>query len=88
VKRLRGTNTVGDIHARCTLRKRRGFGSDPTPTEIREWCRKYHQGSEKMEPKAIQDAFNSGAEVRCWSCSKLGIVAQTVGSIHSNLVSK
>ena len=82
---LRGTNTVGELHARCTLRKRKR--SEPTPTEIREWCRKYHQGSERMEYLAIPNSFDSGREVCCWSCSTLEFVALTAGSTLRNLVS-
>jgi len=62
LKLIRRKKRVGDLHARCTLRKRKGCGSDPTPTEIREWARKYRQGSEIMEHGAIQDAFDSGIE--------------------------
>jgi len=51
---------VCDLHARCTLRKRKR--SEPSIAEIEEWTQRYHQGSETMEMRAIHDAFNSGAE--------------------------
>lgn len=51
---------VGDVHARCSLRKR--LGSDPSPAEIREWIQKYHRGTEVMEYKALRTAFDSGTE--------------------------
>ncbi|KAH8992350.1 hypothetical protein EDB92DRAFT_1857377 [Lactarius akahatsu] len=36
--------------------------SDPPPAEIWEWIKKHNQGSEAMEYKALQDAFDSGTE--------------------------
>ncbi|KAF8268675.1 hypothetical protein EI94DRAFT_1126106 [Lactarius quietus] len=56
------TSKVRDVHVRCTLRKRNNFVSHPSLAEIREWTRKYNEGSEVLELGAIRDSFNSGAE--------------------------
>ena len=39
-----------------------------------------------MECKAIQDVFNSGAEIHSQSLYRLAIIELTVGSINRNLV--
>ena len=40
-----------------------------------------------MECKAIQDVFNSGAEIHSQSLYRLAIIELTVGSMNRNLVS-
>lgn len=56
-----------DVHARCALRKHKGPHYDPSPAEILEWQQNHHasQGPRSMVlgPRAIHDAFDSGAEV-------------------------
>ncbi|KAI9465566.1 hypothetical protein BJY52DRAFT_592554 [Lactarius psammicola] len=59
LKRLRRWE-ARDLHARCTLRKE--HDSEPSHAEIREWLRKYHDGSVAMERFTLPDSFNSGAE--------------------------
>ena len=71
-----GRQTVGDIHARCTIRKRkRDVSYDPSLAEIRCWLRKYDQGDKVVGHNAVHDAFDSGAEVGSWSRCRLGLTA-------------
>ncbi|KAH9065475.1 hypothetical protein EDB87DRAFT_1596094 [Lactarius vividus] len=51
---------VGDVQARCSLRET--FGSEPSPAEIQEWLRKYHDGTVTTVRNAIPNSFNSGIE--------------------------
>ena len=77
-----GKQQIGDVHARCTLRKRQRDASyDPSRAEIRNWIRKYGKGDEVMERNAVQDAFDSGTEVCFRSRRRLGL---TAGSTHRN----
>lgn len=75
-----------DVHARCTLRKRKGLGSEPSPVEISEWTQQYRRGSEVMEPRAICDAFDSGVEVHSPSCMNLNLL-DSAGP-HRNILLK
>ena len=77
-----GKQPVGDVHARSTLRKRRRLVShDPSLAEIQKWIRRYGKGDEVMERNAVQDAFDSGAEVCFRSWCRLWL---TAGSTHRN----
>jgi hypothetical protein len=85
LRRLRESK-VRDIHARCTLRKRKGFLSDPSLAEISGWIRQYNLGNEEKERGAIRGAFDSGAEVRPRSCTNLGLLCSA--GPHRNIVLK
>jgi hypothetical protein len=85
LKHLRRTK-VGDVHARCTLRKRKGLASDPSPAEILEWTRQYRLRSEVMEPRAIRDSFTSGVEVCSQFCTNLGLLRSP--GLHRNITLK
>ncbi len=68
---------AGDVHARCSLRKK--LGSEPSLAEIQEWLRKYRNGSVATENNAIPDGFNSGVEVCSLSRCRVPIAGLTAG---------
>ncbi|KAH9058284.1 hypothetical protein EDB87DRAFT_1626802 [Lactarius vividus] len=53
---------VGNLHARCNLRKRLGPNSVLSPAAIEEWKTNYHKGSEAMMHKVFRPSFDSGHE--------------------------
>ena len=79
---------VGEVHAWCSLRMRRGYTSDPSPAETQEFLQGYRQGSEILEYKAIISAFERGAEVCSLLWCRLRVVGLTAGSTNSNSISK
>jgi hypothetical protein len=76
---------IRDVHARCTLRKRKGLGSDISLAEISEWTRQYQLGNVKPQHGAIHHAFDSGEEVR-QSCTNLGLLGSP--GLHRNITLK
>ncbi|KAH9080605.1 hypothetical protein EDB83DRAFT_2340392 [Lactarius deliciosus] len=60
-RRIRkSTVALAYVQARCNLRET--LGSEPSPTEIQEWLRKYNDGAVTVERNVVPNGFNSGAE--------------------------